>query len=402
MNHSAPADQPFDSRSGLALFGVLTLLGTLGLVSAVVYSIVSTNIQIGGNYWRQQESFAGADAGVEYVQARLNADLQNGTVSLGSSQVAVNYAAPTGYSFDTVTNLTQLANPRWYVLQVTGRSGAARTTLEAVLAQKNALGDMGVFGDDSVDLQPGFAVYSYDSRINTDPDPSTSTGQAGVGSNRLVDAQHATIDGTVMLGEDAFGVTAQCNPTSMTSTEVGRVSPDPLGIVGGLLALSMAHYSQPANNDNAAANIVNNEISLGSHGEFSLPSGYFYLVSFSLGPHSTLTIDSTPNDPAVIFLDGTFRAQPGTTIDNVSQSPRAFYVFSSSSDTFRVQPNGAFRGVVYAPLAELRIQPMGAIHGILWGHTVRMQPNGAMYVDMAALDDFASGSMELVHWKEIR
>jgi hypothetical protein len=388
----------------MALFGVLALLGILGLVLGIVYTVVTTNIQIGGNSKRQQESFAQADAGIQYIQARVNADLQAGTLTLGAAAVPVNFSAPTGFHFDTVTNLTRLANRNRYLINVTGRSGTASTTIQAVLGRRNALGDMGIFGDRALLLQPGFDIYSYDSTVLRDPMPFDSTSEAGAGSNESVSVQPgASVDGVVYLGASASGIPAvYSGTTAIPTVGIDRVTPDPLGAVGGALAASITHYSNPICNDNAAAGIVGNQIDLPGHGSFTVSAGYYFLTSFTLGSHAELTIDSTPGNPAVVFLTGEFRTQPSSRIVSTSGSPQAFYIFSSSSGEFRIQPNSEFRGFVYAPYADLLIQPNSNLYGVFWGGNIRLQPGGDLFIDSAALNDFVSGSLELVQWKEIR
>lgn len=146
----------------------------------------------------------------------------------------------------------------------------------------------------------------------------------------------AGIDGTIVLGAAANGVGATVSGAgAIPVSRTARIHPDPLGAVGGALAASFTHYSNPLNNDNAAAGILNSQINLGSHGDFTLDSGVYYLNEFSLGSHAELHVESTPEDPAVIFLTGTLRCQPGTEFFSSSGSPRALYIFSICTSTRR-------------------------------------------------------------------
>lgn len=401
---NAPTSAQTCTRDGMALFGVLMILASLSLIAGTVYTVVQTNTQVTGHHKNQQESFFQADAAIHYVQTRLGQDILSGSVNLDQSSVALNYVAPSGYTFDTVTNLTRLANTNHFLIEVTGRSRGASTTIEAILGRKNAMGKIGVFGDEDLRVQPGFDVYSYNSDDNLDPLPSDSTGAAGAGSNIQVTLQPGmTVDGTIFLGQSVDGIQALLYGGGTTPVEeINRVTPDPLGAVGGPLALSFAHYSSDLNNDNLAAGISGNVINVNANKTFTLYSGYYYLDSVTVGSQALLQIESTPDEPVVIFLTGDFRTQPNTDLYSTSKSPRALYILSNGSGELQIQPNGEFRGFVYAPYANLDIQPNGLAHGVFWGRTVTLQPQGNLYVDNRLLDDFVSGTMEVVQWKEVR
>ena len=107
-----------------------------------------------------------------------------------------------------------------------------------------------------------------------------------------------------------------------------RVEPDPLGAVGGPLAASFAHYSNAANNDNAAAGISGNRLRINAGQSFTLDAGYYYLTEFNLGANASITINSSVDHPVVIFLAGDFRTQPSSVMSSTSHSPRALHIFS--------------------------------------------------------------------------
>jgi hypothetical protein len=393
-----------DPRRGMALFGILMILASLSLIAGTVFSVVRGNVAIAGHLMRQQESFFQADAAVQYVQSQLSRDVMDGTVDLDQPTIPLNYASPPGFSFDPVTNLTRLANPDHYLLEVTGRSQGAATRIEAVLGRENTLGRLGVFGDRDLRIQPGFDIYSYRSDKLLNPTPADSTGDAGVGSNQSVSLlPGAGVDGVIILGAALDGTGASiAGAGAIPVMRMARIDPDPLGAAGGPLAASFAHYSNPLNNDNVAGGIADNTIDVPNHQAFTLHGGVYYLTSFELGSHAELYIDSTPEEPAVIFLTGPFRCQPSTTFSSTSGSPRALYIFASGSGEFRIQPNSSFRGMVYAPYADLRIQPSGDLYGVFWGGEIRLQPNGDLYIDLTLLDEFKSGVLETVQWKEVR
>ena len=394
---------PFErSKSGLALFGVIVILGGLSFVGAIVYAVVDANIEVAGHYQHKQESFFQADAAVEYVRAQLNSDLRSGAITLTQEVVTVNYAAPSGYNFDTVTNLVQLANTNLYAFTATGRARTSNTKILAVLGQSNALADLGLFGDRDVQIQPGFDIYSYRSSVLLNPTAADSTGTAGAGSNLSVTLQPGvSIDGSILIGESVLGIPGTVSGEGTIPVDfTERISPDPLGAIGGELAASFAHYSIALNNDNAAVGIVGNQIDLRNHDTLNLPAGYYYLTDYSQASGSTMIFDSTPDDPAVIFLSGEMFTASNSEMVSSSGSPKALYVFSNSNEEVRIQPKSEFRGFIYAPYAHIQMQPNGDLYGVMWGATMRLQPGGDFFVDISLLEDFKSGTMKLVQWKE--
>lgn len=399
---SASGKRP--GREGMALFAVMVILATLGLIGGTVYTVVSTNIGIGGNFLRQQESLHQAEAGVHYVAFRANAAIEAGTLTLGAQNVAVNYVAPSGYSFDPVTNLTQLAEKHIYLVTVTGRSGSARTTLEAVLGRRNLLGGIGLFGDQDVQVQPGFDIYSYDSDTVLNPTPADSTNEACIGSNITVDMQPGTlVDGVVMLGESTLGAPATYSgPGSQPLSRTDRVDPDPLGAVGGPLENLFTYYSNPVNNNNAAAGLSGNTLRVNPNQTLTLDPGTYYLTDYYLGSNATNLFNSTPANPVVIYLDGELRTQPTSGMVTSSGSPRSVYIFSRQSDPIQLQPKGALYAFVYAPYAPLQVQPNNDAYGIFWSQTTTLQPNGDIYLDMGAIKDFVARNLVVMSTKESR
>jgi hypothetical protein len=386
------------------MFGLVMIVATLSLVGTVAYTTMSNSIQITGYNMRQKESFHQADAGVLYVISEINKDIEAGTVTLSNTNLSVNYPAPNGYTFDAVTNLTQLSNPRMYLFEVTGRSGPAKTTIEGVVGQLPLLRNLGVFGDENVLVQPGFEIYSYDSTRTPFPTPLDSTGDAGVGSNGEVTLQPgASLEGRVLLGEDTSGtVAAYAGDSGISLTEGGRISPDPLGAVGGALADVFAYYSIATNNDNASAGITGNRLRINAHTTNTLNSGKYYLNEFDMGPGSELYLDGDPDDPVLWFVEGPITTLPTCTIENVGNSPRSFFVFCNTSDTLRFQPGNTFKAIIYAPYADLRVQPGNDAYGVFWAKNILLQPVGDLYVDNSVHDDFISQNLHLVQWKELR
>jgi len=388
-------------RSGMILFLLLMLLGLLALLAASLLRVVLPEVK-GAHYsYREHRAFYNAEAGVQFICQSISQDLQAGTLQMSSPVEAVNYTAPAGYDFDPVTELLALPDNDAYAFVVTGRHENARVPIEVSVTRPRLMRAIGVFGDDKLSLQPKVEIYSYRSSVMLNPDAADSTGEANAGSNSEITIRPgAVIDGTIILGEDWSGQPPAV-PSGYPSEEVGPINPDPLGAIGGALADGFAYYQNPANNDNLAAGIVGNEIDISPGSTLTLPGGHYYLTDVYMPPNSTLIVDATPTNPAIIYLNGQMRIQPKSVINFSAGQPSNFFVFSNSSDDVLIQPNGAFYGFVYAPYAELDLQPNGAIHGIYWGKETLIQPGNQIFIDIDLLDQFRAGSVIVEQWRRI-
>ena len=293
------------NQHGAVLVIVLMFTAILTVLGAGAYLTSSNELKINNNYKIRKQAFYEAEAGLQYAVAKIQNGLAQGTLSLSGSTVSVNYAAPAGFSFDTLANLTRVGTTRCYEFQVTGHSGNASSTVEAVIA-RDTFFQWGAFGDNSVDIETGGSVYSYDSTTTPNPTPTDSTGEGHVASNGQVSLSNYTyVDGDVALGDDGAGVKGTYDPSGspgptivgQEGVDVNRVNPEPLGGVGGTLATDFAVYGESANNDNAGANpaIIGNSIDLSNGQTMTLVGkaggANYYLTGLTLLSGATLNID---------------------------------------------------------------------------------------------------------------
>jgi len=311
---------------GLMFLAIISILGTTAVV------VTTTDLKIGSNYKTSVQAFYDADAGGQYVIAKIEDGLANDTLTLADGEV-LSCTTPAGFSFDTITALTQVGTSSNYSFQVTGHSSNANSTIEVVIVRDPTF-RYGAFGDEKLDMKSNGSVYSYDSSVTTNPVPTDSTGEGDVGSNGEVIVHEATyIDGNVGLGDDGSGDEADYTLTGVPiitgdSTDVPRVDPDPLGVIGGDLADDFATYS--VTNNNADVGIAGNTISLNNGDSLTLTAGNYYLTSVELKAGSTLNIDSSGGD-VNIYLTGGLDAKAGSNV-NVTGDPTDFSVFSNATD----------------------------------------------------------------------
>lgn len=408
--------RPGDSRSGdaagdkegIVLVVVVSLLVALAVLATALFTILSGDIRNAAYYDRAVEALHNADAGAQYVFARLRKDADSGTLSLGSAILVVNYPVPAGLDFDPVTNLVRLADGESYTYTVVGRSGTSRARLEAVVHL--LLGDgrtakMGAFGNEEFEVKPNGNVYSYHS--DTEQNPTSSTGEAEVGTNGDMGGDDDAIDGTIHLGEAEDGTPATYPHEFTTPAEVireDRIDPDPLGVVSG--ALAQAFAAAVIANDNASAvggTHVGNIMTI--EGNVTLTAGDYYVDEIDLTAHTRLTIDATAG-PVSVYLTGPATMMPNS--EMIVNPPVAsnFSLFSNSSEELKFFPRLGFVGMVYAPLASVTMQPNGNFYGSVWGNEAKFMPGGEVYIDIDSLSTWYTrlGLVDttLASWKQVR
>jgi hypothetical protein len=386
----------------------------LSIVGTGTYLTSSNELKISNNYKIRKQAFYNAETGLQYAIAKIEDGLAQGTLSLSGSMVSVNYGAPASFSFDTITTLTRVGATSNYRFQVTGHSSNASSTVEAVIG-KDTFFPYGVFGGNSVEIETGSSVYSYDSRITPNPAPTDSTGGGDVGSNGQITVHNYTyVDGDVALGDDGEGTEGVYDPqgspgptiTGQEGVDVDRVGPDPLAAVGGTLATDFETYGDSAHNDNASASpaIAGNSIDLGNGQTVTLAGkaggANYYLTSLTLSSGATLNID-TSSGPVNMYLTGALDAKNGSAI-NITGQPTDVTIYSNAMDDIIFEHGGDVKGAVYAPYAKVEMKNSGDVYGIIWAKDVLIHNPGVFYFDTALKDQFTSNDVSLLSWREVR
>ncbi|MCF7839021.1 MAG: hypothetical protein K9N49_10375 [Candidatus Marinimicrobia bacterium] len=393
------------TRRGYALFVCLILVGLLSIFAGGMLRIVLPEIAGAHHAERAQIAFFRAEAGARYTVRMISDMLNDGSLILGGPSVPLPTppaAILTEYGFEPATALQALPHNREYYFSITGVCHNARTTIEITIRRPRLLADVGVFGDRSVTVQPNGSIFSYHSSTVANPQPADSTGEANIGSNEQITFRpNVQLDGLVTRGADLFGNPPPA-PAGYDSASVGRITPDPLGAQGGVLAQAFAHYSQAANNNNGAvADIKSNKLNIRVKDSVTLPPGRYYLRELTLASKSELIVAGTTANPTIIYLDGELSTQPNTDFNANAARPSNLFIFSRSDEDIRVQPNGDFNAFLYAPYADIRVQPNNGVRGIIWGRTVTVQPGNDIWIDVDLLDAFLSGTVEIAQWRQI-
>ena len=410
-----------DNERGMVLVVVLLLTAALIILGTTGVMQTSTDLKISSNYKTTSQAFYDADAGVQFVLKGLANDLDDSdptTVNLSASPISLSYSTPSGFSFTLPTVLTSLGSDQ-YSFMVSGHGpNNSEVVIEVLIsAEKKSAFEYGLFADGLLDLKASAELYSYDSRDTPDPDPATfpgaSTGEADIGSNtKVITKMDTYVDGDLALGADDSDppVDAEWTEEEDTSkaiiegeagTTVGRIDPDPLGANDPTSELYDTFIDIVTTNDNGVAGDGSplagaTDINLDNGGEITLTAGDYYITSIILKNGGILEIDATAG-PVNIYLNGIFDAEDGeleakngSAINNLSQ-PTDFSIFSNSDQDIIFKHDSTFKGMIYAPNADVQLNNSAGVYGLILGKTVGINNAGGFYFDEAIKDKYRAG-----------
>jgi Tfp pilus assembly protein PilX len=391
------------TRSGMALAAVMLVLGALSILIATAYLLTTTNTGIARNQRDEVQALYQAEAGLSYAKARIQALVGSTFSGDGfASNIAVNFVAPSGYTFDTISNVAVLANGA-FLVQVVGRSASAYATVEGIFNKPGGLTLLGVFGNTSVQTANGSSVYSYRASQNPVPTIAGSAHQVGLGSNQQISIGAGSfIDGSLMAG--AVGnVKATINNQGTTfgaNVDFGAVPSDPFGLLSGG-PIGTAFTAAQTVNNNAAIGVASGGTLSGNK---TIPPGDYYFNWINLSGN-TVVIDNRSNRLVRFFLTG----PEDTHVDNNSRitlmdmnQSKNFQVYTKGTKTTHFDNSSFVPGFWYAPTALFTVDNGGQFDGIMWGGAVTILGNSKVFVDLDAQNVSLGTNVTLLSWKEVR
>jgi hypothetical protein len=310
-------------RDGVVLLVVMLVVASMTLLGGI--ALMVSKIQLRGvSYYRQGASaFASADAGARYVFRRIDADTAAGTLKLyGDAAVSVNYPAPTGFSFDTVTSLTALSDGQSYLYRVRGRSTNGRSTIETVIHVTLDGFPYTFFGGGGIELTSNADVT------------------AAVGSNGDISIR----SGARIIGDASSGAghtppgSGQVSGTSMEMLAPVVIPPvDPVALVDAI-----------SNNNNAAlpsGSMSGGAFSAKGGKPLTMPSGTYYFTEMSVKTDIVLT------GPVVIYCSGPIDIGSSCTVGTPGNTEN-LHIYSTSSGSVSLGSSSEFYGNIVAPNAS--------------------------------------------------
>lgn len=434
----------------------LMFLAILAIIAIAVVIVTTTDLKIGQNYKINFQAFHNAEAGVHFAVQSIENGLIAGTFTLpedGQSVSLGGFTIPDDFSF-TLSALTRDGTANRYTFSST----AGEVVIEVKARKSLAIG-LGVFGDHSVDMKASSAVYSYDSTITTNPTPEGSTKKGHVASNVRVSVKTgATIEGDVLLGDDGAGAEAVYTFTGTplifgkAGSDVERIGPDPLGLVGGGHAVLLAGFMETNDNDDPVKWIeaascededeVDSEVdseagsdddgesawlrwsplkffasllgisvqsvyadevaeavctSLDLHGSLTLHAGNYCFTDITLRNGACLNIDASAGQ-VNIWLTGKLEAKNGSSI-NCTGNPPDFSIFSTSTESLIFKHNADFKGLIYAPYAKVEVMNSGTLYGAVWANEIETKNSAIIYFDEALKTEYQTLGFEIIGWQ---
>jgi hypothetical protein len=394
---------------GLMFLAIITILGTTAVI------LTTTDLKIGSNYKRSVQAFYDADAGIQYAIGSIENGLDGGTFPLpatigNSVSFTSYYATPTGFSF-VISNIS-MTDSNTYAFNSTGSGQEnSQAVIEALFKRKSAI-NYAAFGDQKTDTKNSGITLSYNS---SDPGAS-STHEADVASNDwLVTHNGAIIDGKGVFGEQSDGSPTVdgihggtvFNGTPSVINE-GRIDPDPLGINSGGV-YDPSTYNASTSNDNDLSPDVAGTTTINTSGSITLygKSGgaNYYFTDIKLKNGANLTIDASAG-PVNIFLEGGLDTHNSATINVIDSlgnpgKPTDFTIFSNSTAKIDFKHNSEFKGLVYAPFADVDMKNSSSVYGAIWSKTVDIKNSGTLYYDTALKDKYPTNDLSLLSWREV-
>lgn len=386
-------------RRGYVMLYVLGLLLLLGFYATISLANVARDVRSIRNHVRETQALYHAEAGARLVKAAVEDRLESG-MDMRAALSGLTVTAPTGFEFDSITQFDEIVPGKLFRFTSVGRSGDAEAVLEVQYRRGDPLLKAGIFGVIDLSSQPNVSVYGYDGLSVENPTPGDSNGLATIGSNIMVSLQNGfTLDGKIILGADEDGTPASTSRADgFTQEQIGHLEPDPLGANDGGLADTFARVSV-SNDNNRVTEISGNALDLRPGSTVVFPSGDYYFTDLYTPPRTTVVIDDT-DGPVRFYVDGEVVFQP----NSMTQDADAynFQIYSISSESLTIKPNGDFSGFIYAPNAQVGLWPNGDFRGAVWSDTVQLQPGGDLFVDTSLLDRFLSTDLSVHAWIERR
>ncbi|MFH0995569.1 MAG: pilus assembly PilX N-terminal domain-containing protein [Pseudomonadota bacterium] len=406
---------------GMVLFTALMFVLIMSILGTIACIITANDSTIAVNHEVSRKAFYSAEAGVHFGLAAIQKGLKANTMSLPETDGAtVSLSSCMLPSDPDITDilfaylptgapvLTRIAVNEY---QFTARGYGARNAdadIRATFRKRSAF-KFGAFGDKGITAPQYSHFYGYDSTVSLTPVGDDGTNQCDIGSNQRVTLFGNTdVHGHIGLGSSEE-MTAVYNPTGKPEPRIygsgiavraiGRVEPDPLGIVGGEYAKKLNDSRSVNDNGRIPADLI-----LGNGESVTLTGksggANYYFTNIELKAGATLNINTLAG-PVNLFMSGELAGKNGT-ITHAGEDPKKFAIFSDKSDPISLSNSSAFYGVVYAPFADLDIFNGAAIYGAILAKTVEVKNSGNIYFDISLKDKYLTREVVMSTWYEVR
>jgi hypothetical protein len=435
--------------TGLFFLLFLTILGATALVTT------TNDVTMSGNYKSVKEAFYNAEGGVHFAVSAIENGIKAGTFSMPEAigdildlDGVFGAWIPSGYNI-SLGSLVKVSDNK-YRITSSGQSGlrGARAKIEATIRRESI--EYAAFGDQILDANTNANFLSYASDDLPEgvylPDAGDTTHEADIGSNGEVNLDSAIVDGSVELGQ-ASGVDAHktYNGTQTIYGEdgnlVGPVPADPLDMVSlipqyfekidtGAMEIHNTSTTPVLASGLSGTTLVGGETLKGQPG-----GSNFYFTGINLATAVNLNVVAT-NGPVNIYVEGKvnfnnsaqlnitgatseksvniyvrdpsvpasqniIQFDNGAQINMIQSHSTSFGLFTDSHAKVLVRNSGDFKGLVYAPDAQITMANSGNVFGAVWGDKVYLANSGQVFYDTSLQNKWMSKEVILTSWTQV-
>lgn len=431
-------------QDGSIMVTALMIMAILSIIGIYANSIATTELQVTTNLQTKKTSFYNSEAGIQYALEKINHEIWYGSsvfsdvkndifanikddIDANKYDSSMDSSINNNFTFaiDIIEDVNN--NDFWpdstnqYGFRSTGTANNAYVSnMESEIFVKFRLREtqlppFAAFGDRYSGVDNSGILESYD------VDDPTIEGRANIGSNTQVEIkQNALIDGDVILGIDANGDPAVASihtGADIYGDQIALTDPiksDPLRMfnpdgTGSGGTYDPKRYENNNDNNRIDSSFLSNDnkLDLKNNDVLELTAGTYYFTDMNLRNGSELIIHPNVN----IFIDGGMVNTGNSSLINAVEGASSlnFSIFSnydsggSSNAALQFNNNSEFRGLIYAPKANVEMKNSADVYGSIWGKRVFIHNTGVLYYDVALENKhFGYDGITLVSWEERR
>lgn len=385
-----------------------------GVFVVLVVSVMSMSyLQLALN--KNSETETAVDKSRAFYMAEAGIAEGYAAFMAGNSGVVASPEEPAQYADGVFWVEAEALSTRRTQLTSTGLAGVGRTSLTIVVEREaETIAQLGLFGDQGVEIGSGAVVDGYDSRLGY------GAGNAGDRAGSLLD----DVLGIYHGGESRLRINSNEDITfggTLDLTINGDVTPGPGGSL--LLGAGVSVLGSTTPNDQVAtlrtltpprlerkADFVhsdrNSQVEFGGVSAtldlFAVQAGTVRLTgptrlvvdTFNLAPGANLEIDTTKG-PVRIFVMNQLRLRPGATLVTTQDDPTSATFIVNGADAVvdgvrqpavTLEATGDFHGLLYAPEATAVVAEPLEFFGSIVSKRLLVESGAALHFDEALLD----------------
>lgn len=316
----------------------------------------------------------------------------------------------------------------WRMVTATAQTGAQQKSVRVILKPNytnTPTFEMAIFMDHGLTLNgTGMTLDSYDSSVGAYGGSNVSDLGADIGSNGAINIGNSNIGGSI------YSFTNPMNDTTHTVAESGPGAVVTGGVMSNALASSRFDTITQGRGLPAGTPVIQESLAveqkglppvpshpstatyiatIGASGRTStvLEAGDYWCNAISISGSGSIVLPATGT--VRIFVEG---SNPSINIGGQgfvnSGRPENLQVFTSATRV-DVSGNGTFRGVLYAPNADITMRGNGQYYGAVIGHEMSLTGGGSrggFHYDTSLrtaniLNSTALSRVQTVSWQEL-